>query len=102
MAEVRAESVEIPSSHITDAQDRLMDGHLSPVAENRSRANALYAEALLLPGGLASDQQKPLDLFRQIVALDPSFTEAQVKLANSLLQSGQLDQALAQLQKAAA
>src|SRR5208282_2319500 len=77
-------------------------GDLRPVAEKRSRANALYAEALLLPEGLASDQQKALDLFRQIVALDPSFTDVQIKLANILLQSGQLDQALAQLQSARA
>jgi len=92
----------IPAVHITDAQDRLMSGHLSPVAEKRSQANALYAEALLLPEGLAGDQQQALGLFRQIVALDPSFTDAQVKLANILLQSGQLDQALAQLQTASA
>ena len=78
-----------------------MSGQLSPMGEKRSQANALYAEALLLPEGLAGDQQQALGLFRQIVALDPSFTDAQVKLANSLLQSGQLDQALAQLRTAA-
>jgi tetratricopeptide (TPR) repeat protein len=90
-----------PVAHLTDEQDRLMDGHLSPAAENRSQANALYAEALLLPEGVADGQQKALDLFRQIVALDPAFTDAQVRLANSLLQAGQLDQAFAQLQSAA-
>jgi len=78
-----------------------MDGHLSPLAEARSRANALYAEAMLLPEETASDQQQALGLFRQIVALDPSFIDAQIKLANILLQSGQLDLALAQLQAAA-
>jgi tetratricopeptide (TPR) repeat protein len=88
-------------THITDEQDRMGSGHLSPVAEARSHANALYAEAMLLPEDVASDQQTALDLFRQIVALDPSFTEAQIKLANLLLQTGQLDQALAQLQTAA-
>jgi tetratricopeptide (TPR) repeat protein len=115
LAQVRAESAgpspdlepapqpEIsPSAHITDAQDRLMSGRLSPVAEDRSRANALYAEAMLLSEGPVGDQQKALDLFRQVVALDPSFAEAQIKLANILLQSGQLDAALAQLQTAAA
>jgi tetratricopeptide (TPR) repeat protein len=89
-------------SHLTDAQDRLMSGQLHPVAEARSRANALYAEALLLPEGLVGDQQQALDLFRQIVALDPSFTDARIKLANLLIQSGQLDLALAQLQTASA
>jgi tetratricopeptide (TPR) repeat protein len=91
-----------PPSHLTDAQDRLMSGHLSPVADKRSHANALYAEALLLPEGLARDSHEALDLYRQIVALDPSFVDAQVKLANILLQTGQFDQALAQLRSAAA
>jgi tetratricopeptide (TPR) repeat protein len=91
-----------PSTHITDAQDRLMSGQLRPVAEARSQANALYAEAMLLPEGLANDPQKAMTLFRQIVALDPSFTDAQIKLADTLLQSGRLDQALTQLQSAAA
>jgi tetratricopeptide (TPR) repeat protein len=79
-----------------------MDGHLNPIAEARSQANALYAEAMLLSNGLTGDQQQALALFRQIVALDPSFTDAQIKLADLLLQTGQLDLALAQLQKAAA
>jgi tetratricopeptide (TPR) repeat protein len=91
-----------PVVHITDAQDRLMTGQLSPAAEARSRANALYAKALLLPDDPAGDQRQALGLLRQIVALDPSFTDAQIKLANILLQSGQLDRALAQLQAAAA
>ena len=43
---------------------------------------------MLLPDDLSGEQQKALDLFRQIVALDPSFTEAQIKLANLLLQIG--------------
>jgi tetratricopeptide (TPR) repeat protein len=88
--------------HITDEQDRLGDGHLNAKAEARSQANALYAQAMLLPDGLGGDQSQDLGLFRQIVALDPSFTEAQIKLANILLQAGQMDQALAQLQTAAA
>ena len=91
-----------PVVHITDAQDRLMSGHLNPVAEARSQANALYAEAMLLSDGLTGDQQQALGIFRQIVALDPSFTDAQIKLADLLLQTGQFDQALAQLQKLAA
>jgi tetratricopeptide (TPR) repeat protein len=103
LAGVRAapESGISSSAHLTDAQDRMMNGQLSPVAEARSRANALYAEAMLLPEEPAGDQQRALGLFRQIVALDPSFTDARIKLANLLLQSGQLDLALAQLQAAA-
>jgi len=88
--------------HLTDAQDRLGSGHLAKTAEARSQANALYAEAMLLPDGPTDDQQKALGLFRQIVTLDPSFTEAQVKLANILLQTGQFDEALAQLRTVAA
>jgi tetratricopeptide (TPR) repeat protein len=91
-----------PIVHITDAQDRLTSGKLSPVAEARSQANALYAEAMLLSDGLASDQQQALGLFRQVVALDPLFTDARVKLADILLRSGQFDMALAQLETAAA
>jgi len=87
--------------HITDAQDRLGTGHLVRTADDRSQANALYAQAMLLPEGLAGDQTQALDLFRRIVALDPSFIEAQIKLANILLQTGQTDQALAQLEAAA-
>ena len=90
-----------PFVHITDEQDRKGTGVLSPSAEARSKANALYAEAMLMPDDPASDQQTALSLFRQIVALDPAFTEAQIKLANLFLQSGQTDDALAQLQSAA-
>jgi len=102
LATVRADDGGTSTAHLTDGQDRLIDGHLGPVAEKRSQANALYAEALLLPGEGVRDQQAALELFRQVVALDPSFTEAQIKLADTLLQSGQLDQALAQLRTAAA
>jgi tetratricopeptide (TPR) repeat protein len=90
----------VSSAHLTDAQDRLGSGELGAVAEKRSRANALYAEAMLLPGDSGDDQAKALDLFRQVVALDPSFADAQVKLANLLLQSGQLDSAETQLKAA--
>jgi tetratricopeptide (TPR) repeat protein len=91
-----------PVVQITDAQDRVMDGHLRPSADARSRANALYAQAMLLPEMPLGDTQQALDLFRQVVALDPGFIDAKIKLANLLLQSGQLDQALAQLEAAAA
>jgi tetratricopeptide (TPR) repeat protein len=92
----------LPAVHLTDAQDRLMTGFLGPLAEKRSRADALYAEAMLLGDDPGSDQQKALELFREIVALEPAFADAQVKIANILLQSGQLDAALAQLRDAAA
>jgi tetratricopeptide (TPR) repeat protein len=84
--------------HITDAQDRLLSGKLKPAADRLSRANALYAEAMLLPEGVATAQEKALNMFRQVVVLDPTFTDAQVKLANILLKSGQLDEAYSQLQ----
>jgi len=89
-------------AHITDEQDRLLGGYLNPMADARSRANALYAEAILASEDTSSDQEQVLDLFRQIVNLDPSFTEARVKLANLLIQTGQLDLALAQLRTATA
>jgi tetratricopeptide (TPR) repeat protein len=89
-------------AHLTDAQDKLGSGKLKPAAEARSKADALYAEAMLLPQDSTGDQQTALGLFRQIVALDPSFTEAQIKLANLFLQSGQTDQALSQLRAASA
>jgi tetratricopeptide (TPR) repeat protein len=84
--------------HITDAQDRLLTGELKPAADRLSRANALYAEAMLLSEGPATDQQRALDMYRQTVVLDPSFTEAQIKLASMLLQAGQFDEAYGQLQ----
>ena len=89
-------------THITDAQDRMGTGKLKSTADAKSKANALYAEAMLLPEDLADDGQTELALFRQIVVLDPTFTEAQIKLANLYLQSGQTDQALTQLQSLAA
>jgi tetratricopeptide (TPR) repeat protein len=78
-------------------------GLLDPLADHRSTANAFYAEAMLLSDGEteADDAKQAAALFRQVVALDPAFTDAQIKLANLLLQSGQLDQALTQLHAAA-
>jgi tetratricopeptide (TPR) repeat protein len=87
--------------HITDEEDKLLDGHLASSAEKRARANALYAQAMLMTDAGAGDEESALGLFRQIVALDPGFIDAQVKLANLLLQSGKTDAALAQLHSAA-
>jgi tetratricopeptide (TPR) repeat protein len=91
-----------PVVHLTDAQDRLGNGKLKSLAERRSRANVLYAQALLLPDDEAGDRQTAIDLLRQVTDLDPAFEDAQVKLANLLLESGQFDDALARLEKAAA
>jgi tetratricopeptide (TPR) repeat protein len=88
--------------HITDAQDRLGTGKLKSLAEKRARANVLYTQALLLPDDVASDRQTAIDLLRQVAELDPTFIDAQVKLANLLLQTGQFDDAYAQLVKASA
>jgi tetratricopeptide (TPR) repeat protein len=87
-------------AHISDEGDRVLKGNLAPEAERRSHANALYAEAMLLLEGAVSvsDQQHALQLFRQVVELDPSFSDAQVKLANLLLQSGQVDEAYQRLE----
>lgn len=75
-----------------------MTGQLNPAAELTSQANALYAEAL------SSDpQNKPGDILkklREVVALDPHFAAAQVKIANLLLESGQIETALEQLETA--
>ena len=91
-----------PQTHVTDGQDRVLSGRLDPVSDKRSKANALYAEAMLLPEGSGDDAEKAAVLLRQIISLDPSFVDAQVKLANILLQSGQLDAAVEQLQAATA
>ncbi|MEI9997847.1 MAG: tetratricopeptide repeat protein [Verrucomicrobiota bacterium] len=88
-------------THVTDGQNRVIKGTLATTADRRAQANALYAEAMLLPDEAGNDQPKALDLFRQVVALDPSFTDAQIKLANILLQTGQLDAALVQLEAVA-
>ncbi len=85
--------------HISDEGDRLIKGGLKPAAERRSRANALYAQAMLLTesGANSSDQENALNLFRQVVSLDPAFSDAQLKLANLLLQTGRFDEAYQQL-----
>ena len=85
--------------HISDEGDSMIKGGLKPAADRRSRANALYAQAMLLLEGAVSpdDQQHALQLFRQVVDLDPDFSDAQLKLANLLLQTGQFDQAYQQL-----
>jgi len=86
--------------HLTDGQDRMMSGYLEPAAEARSEANALYAGVMCEDPG--SNPQETLSRLRQVVALDPHFTDAQVKVARLLLQTGQNAAALAQLKSAIA
>ena len=90
----------VTAPHLTDAQDRPMTGQLSPEAEAKSHANALYAKAM--GAGSETSPQEALGQLRQVAALDPHFADAQVKIANILLQSGQTDSALEQLKTAAA
>jgi tetratricopeptide (TPR) repeat protein len=75
-----------------------MAGQLSPAAQITSRANALYAEALT--AGPSNEPRELLGKLREVVALDPHFAEAQVKIANLLLQSDRIEEALTQLQAA--
>lgn len=86
--------------HLTDGQDRMMTGSLRPAAEAKSRANALYADAMISFSGGASDSKKALDELRQVVALDPHNDDARIKIADTLLQTGQFDEAYRQLQGA--
>jgi tetratricopeptide (TPR) repeat protein len=83
-----------PSPHLTDDQDRLMSGALHPSAEALSRANALYAEAMQDD---SSHPQETIAKLHQVVDLDPHFVDAQVKLSKLLLDTGQIDAALAQI-----
>ena len=88
-----------PSVHLTDEQNQLANGQLSPKAEAKSQANALYATAMTSPSG--DNLQKMLSQLRQVAALDPHFADAQVKIASLLIQSGQPQSAQEQLEAAA-
>ena len=89
-------------AHITDGQNRLASGQLAPVAEAKSRADALYAEASIALDSPDGDSAKALDQLREVVALDPHNEDAQVKIARAFLQSGQVNAAYDQLRSAAA
>ena len=90
--------------HATAATDpgttQVQSGTLNPEAEKVSQAGALYASALAREA--SGDQAGALAEVRQVVALDPSFSEAQIKLASLLLEAKQPDAAYAQLQAALA
>jgi tetratricopeptide (TPR) repeat protein len=73
---------------------------LDAQGEKVSEASALYATALAKES--AGDQAGALAQLRQVIALDPHFTEAQLKLASLLLEAKQPDAAYAQLQAAIA
>jgi len=94
----RAQDVSTPVVHITDEQNRIMSGKLTPAAETISHANALYARAL--NPGLESDPQETLARLREVILLDPHFTTAQIKIGDILIRSGRVEAALEQLQTA--
>jgi tetratricopeptide (TPR) repeat protein len=91
-----------PGLHLTDGQDRMMPGSLRAAGELRSRASALYADAMVAFESRESDSQKALNELRQVVVLDPHNDEARVTIANVLLQTGQIEGAFEQLQAATA
>jgi tetratricopeptide (TPR) repeat protein len=88
------------SALTSDDTNQVQAGTLNPLAEKTSEASALYA--LALGKDAAGDHAGALEGLRQVVALDPSFTEAQVKLAAMLLANKQPDEAYQQLKAAQA
>jgi len=88
------------TAHITDSQNRIATGKLNPKAEARSQANALYTQAMLSLQDPKNNVQTALGQLRQVAVLDPKFSDAQVEIANLLLQLGQVSPAFDQLQAA--
>jgi len=80
--------------------NQVQAGTLNPQAEKVSEASALYA--LALSQDASGDHAGAIAGLRQVVATDPSFTEAQVKLAALLLADKQPDAAYQQLLNAQA
>jgi tetratricopeptide (TPR) repeat protein len=78
-----------------DATNQVQAGTLNAQAEKTSEASARYASALSRDA--AGDHAGALDDLRHVVALDPTFTDAQLKLASLLLDDKQPDAALAQV-----
>jgi tetratricopeptide (TPR) repeat protein len=89
------------AQQISNAGDRLMSGKLKPAAEIKSRADALYADALVTFATHQDDSQKALSELKQVLILDPDNEDALLKRANILLQTGQVEAAFEQLQPAA-
>ena len=86
---------------ISEAGDRLMSGKLLSPAEIKSRADALYADALVTFASHEDESQKALRELHQVLILDPANEDALLKSANILLQTGQVESAYEELQKAA-
>ena len=84
----------------SDDTHQVQAGTLNPQAETTSEASALYA--LALAKDAAGDHAGALEGLRQVTALDPTFTEAQVRLAGMLLDARQPDAAYRQLMAAKA
>ena len=80
-----------------DDQERMTNGALNPQAEKASRTAALYADSMAHDA--SGDHQGAVTELRQVVALDPHFVDAQVKLSMLLSQSKSPD-ALAQAEAA--
>ncbi len=85
---------------VGDDTNQVQPGTLSSQAEKTSEASVLYA--LAMGKAAAGDNAGALDGLRQVVAMDPSFTDAQLKLAQMLLAANQPDQAYNQLMAAQA
>jgi tetratricopeptide (TPR) repeat protein len=112
LARAHADSTDLPpavttpsvlsSPHFPDGLDRPGSGLLQSGAEAKSRANALYAQALISMDGSENNTQTALEQLRQVVALDPHEDAAQIKIAHILLQTGQVESAYDQLRSAAA
>ncbi len=95
---------EIPAAdiHLTDGQDRLVPAKLSDAAEAQSKAMALYAHAMASLEGQEIDTPRAISELRQALVLDPHHAEAEAKIANIFLQTGQVEAAYDELQKAVA
>ena len=83
-----------------EAQEQMTDGALAPDAAKVSQASALYADAL--GHEAAGDSAGAILELKQVVALDPKFIDAQIKLSDLLVDQKQPDAAFAQLKSAAA
>jgi tetratricopeptide (TPR) repeat protein len=86
---------------LTDGQDRPMAGTLAPASETKARADALYAEALVLLDAPEKNVTQVLTDLREVAALDPHFDEVPMKIADLLLQAGEIEPAFEQLRQAA-
>ena len=80
--------------------NQVAPGTLNPDAEKVSQASALYASALDREAN--GDHAGAIEQLKQVVTLEPAFTEAQIKLASLLLDAKQPDAAYTQLQAAIA